>query len=85
MKKLDNYGSAIPVVIFILGLAVTSVFVLISGEIVEPIINWMPDCALRNFFVIMFPGGFMLGVFFALTYALYLRMQKKNYYEGGPL
>lgn len=83
MRKLigNNEASVIPTFLFLLLGGFASFIMLILNEVLEPLINTMPDSPLKLFFSIVMPYGFMLGIFFALTFAYLLRMQKT--YVGG--
>ncbi len=85
MKKFlkNEEASVIPIFLFILLGGLVSFIALILGEILEPFINLLADGAFKSFLSFAFPYGFMLGCFFTLTFALYLRMQKSKYEQGG--
>ncbi len=74
--------SAISVFIFIILAAFAGFMSLILGDIMEPFINSMADSALKTLFSFIFPVGFLLGIFVALTFALYMDMQKSRF-RGG--
>ena len=83
-KFIENEeASIIPVFIWGLILALASFLALILGEILEPFINVLPDGAFKSFLSFVFPYGFMIVIFLADTMALYMRMQKSKYEQGG--
>jgi len=83
MRKLNDEGSVIPVAIYFILLGAVSAFMLIFGDVLEPIVNIMPDGVFKDFISLMWPLGIMLVFFFALTFALFQSMQKTKYQSGG--
>lgn len=88
-------ASAYPVMIFIIALGMASMVILILGFVVEPFTNLMnfTDTEINNtlsapregivFFIteVIWPKGVLLGIFIALSVALLMEYQKKQYKE----
>jgi len=75
----ETSGSVYPIGLYIIYLGLASFFILILGEILEPVVNIMESSPLKTFFIAVFPKGLLIVTFIALTYRLYLKMQKKDY------
>lgn len=90
----NTNGSAYPVIVFILCLAIASFLVLLLGHVVEPFMNLMnsnddsvdedisaPRSLMATFIGYFWPKGLLLVIFTGLGMALFMSYQKKNYQE----
>lgn len=96
MRKIihNNHGSAVPVIIFIIVLAVASFTILILSEVFEPFMNLMessddsvsssvsaPRGWVSSFFQILYPKGLLLGILIGSGIGLIMEYQKIRYKE----
>lgn len=79
----NEYGSAVPVLILFICLAVISFVVLIYGEILDPFFNIMRSGYVKSFLLMVWPNGLLLAFFIALSYALFMEYQKWKYTREG--
>jgi len=75
----DDNASVYGVLLYIIALGVTCFMLLLAGQILEPIFNFMRPSAMRSFLLILFPYGLAIFIFIVLSFALLMHMQKSKY------
>ena len=83
MKKLDNIASVNPTFIYLACLAVISFVTLVVAIPLEIFFNFMRPGIMRTFLSIVFPYGMAIAMFFIVSFAYLMQMQKQKYKEGG--
>ena len=83
MRRFDNIASVNPTIIYIACLAVISFTTLVVAIPLEIFFNMMRPGIMRTFLSIVFPYGMAIVMFFIVSFAYLMQMQKEKYKEGG--
>lgn len=91
-RKLDDWGSIWPIVIVVICIAIAGFVILVLGEILEPVTNFVgledsnvdsdissPRLTMRTFFNLIWPRGVMIVLLIGLIGGMLMYYQKRRY------
>lgn len=91
-RKLDEVGSVWPVVIVVICIGIAGFVILVLGEVLEPVTNFVgledsnvdsdisaPRLTMRVFFNLIWPRGVLLVILIGLIAGMLMYYQKRRY------